>query len=188
MNVTFMTCCLPNTDGKGQSISPFTLTFKILKILGGTINCMKRVCSKHVILPDCLGQPGPTCGPSSNWFQHLVPSVGVLRPVDSSYLGQGGISQSEDPIPLNPRQKEILRLKDGGNVDKKRAIEALGDGDNVLPNKAGPAPLRVLHGDIKALGAVGAGPGEREETSCPVSILRSLLSPDGQSWWQRPPS
>ena len=110
----------------------------------------------------------PSAGPSSDWLQNLVPSFDVCRPTHHSYLGQGSISQSKYPIPSNPRQKEILWLKYGGDVDKKRTVEAFGDGDHVLPNEAGPTPLRVLHSDIKTLGAVCAGPGEREEALCPV--------------------
>ena len=126
----------------------------------------------------------PSAGPSRGWFQNLVPSFDVRWSTHHSYLGQRSISQSKYSIPSNPRQKEILWLKYGGDVDEKRTVEAFGDGDHILPNEAGPAPLRVLHSDIKTLGAVCAGPGEREEAWCPVLHPPSAVL---TTWWSRPP-
>ena len=85
------------------------------------------------------------------------PTFDLLRSTDWPYLGQSSICESKYPIPFDPRQKEILRLKDSGNVDKEGAVEAFGDGDKVLPDDVSPAPLRVVRSDIKALGAVRTG-------------------------------
>ena len=121
------------------------------------------------------------------------PTFDLLRSTDWPYLGQSSICESKYPIPFDPRQKEILRLKDSGNVDKEGAVEAFGDGDKVLPDEAGPAPLRVLHGDIKALGAVRTGPGEGKEKAwsspacpCPDKVAGPMAKTTLQSTGKRP--
>lgn len=138
---------------------PFTFNFK---------NAKKYICGhwspNHVIL---TGPTGPTR--QTVLSSELPPISGYTHILGYSYLSQGSISKSEDPVPFNPGQEEILRLKDRGDVDHERTVEAFWDGDDVLPDQAGPAPLRVLDGDVEALRPVRAGPGGGRGQGAPCS-------------------